>query len=76
MKEDETKDGTREVKQNHIQQDHVESNPLYEITLDNIAVAIERAIKLLKESESIQVEMDIYSAYLLLYRLHENLTKK
>ncbi len=70
MKEDETKNGAMEIKQNH-----VESNPLYEITLDNIAVAIEGAIKLLKESESIQVEIDIYSAYLLLYRLHENLTK-
>ncbi len=66
MKKDETKE---------IKPEHVESNPLYEITLDNIAVAIEGAIKLLKESESIQIEIDIYSAYLLLYRLHENLTK-
>ena len=63
-------DETKEIKP-----EHAESNPLYEITLDNIAVAIERAIKLLKESGSIQVELDIYSAYLLLYRLHENLTK-
>lgn len=66
-----SKEKTKEIKF-----EHTESNPLYEITLDNIAVAIERAIKLLKESESIQVEMDIYSAYLLLYRLHKNLTKK
>lgn len=70
MNNDETKDKAREVKQNH-----TESNPLYEITLDNIAIAIEKAIELLKASESINVEIDVYSAYLILHKLHKNLTK-
>ena len=64
------KDEIKEIKQTH-----AESNPLYEITLDNIAIGIEKAIELLKTSESIHLEIDIYSVYLMLYKLHKNLTK-
>ena len=61
--------------QKEIKPEHAESNPLYEITLDNIAIGIERAIELLKASESLHIEIDVYSAYLILHKLHKNLTK-
>ena len=63
-------DETQEIKQNH-----VESNPLYEIALDNIAEGIDRVINTLEVSGLHVGNLHVFRAHKQLTGLRNNLTK-
>jgi len=64
---------TKEVKQNHIQQDHVESNPLYEAVLKDTLETVENAIMTLECSKAHSKDWHVWRAYRSLIRLRDRL---
>ena len=63
-------------KTNEIKQSHTEPNPLYELTLDDIADQVKQAISVLEISRLHTSSWHVFRAHKILSRLHFNLEKK
>lgn len=69
------KDETQEIKQNHIQQNHAESNPLYEAVLKDTLETIKNALMTLECSKAHSKDWHVWLAYRALKRLRDRLTE-
>ncbi len=66
---------TQEIKQNHIQQDHVELNPLYEAVLKDTLETIKDALMSLECSKAHSKDWHVWRAYRQLTRLRDRLAE-